>query len=100
LTFLGAVGTVTGSRFAVSTPAGTVLVDCGLFQGPRQIRERNWADFPLNPADISAVVLTHAHLDHCGYVPALVRDGFTGPIYCSPNTARLVPIILRDSAKL
>ena len=100
LTFLGAVGTVTGSRFAVSTPAGTVLVDCGLFQGPRQIRERNWADFPLNPADISAVVLTHAHLDHCGYVPALVRDGFTGPIYATPNTAALAAIVLRDSAKL
>ena len=105
LTFLGAAGTVTGSRFAVTSdvdPASpeTMLVDCGLFQGPREIRERNWAPFTLNPAEISAVVISHAHLDHCGYLPALVRDGFTGPIYCSPNSAQLIPIILRDSAKL
>lgn len=100
LTFLGGAGTVTGSRFAVETERGVVLVDCGMFQGPREIRERNWDPFPLAPSSIEAVVLTHAHLDHCGYLPALVRDGFTGPVLCSPNTARLVPIILRDSARL
>jgi metallo-beta-lactamase family protein len=100
LTFLGAVGTVTGSKTLVETQSGAVIVDCGLFQGPRDIRARNWDTFPIDPPSISAVLLTHAHLDHCGYLPALVRDGFNGPVYCSPNTAALVPIILRDSAKL
>ena len=100
VTFLGAAGTVTGSRFLVQTDSGRVLVDCGLFQGPRTIRRRNWDDFPIAPDSIDAVVLTHAHLDHCGYLPALVAHGFTGPVYCSPNTAQLVPIILRDSARL
>ena len=100
LTFLGAVGTVTGSKTLVETQAGRVLVDCGLFQGPREIRARNWDTFPVDPRTVDAVILTHAHLDHCGYLPALVRDGFEGPVFCSPNTASLVPIILRDSAKL
>lgn len=100
VSFLGAAGTVTGSRFLISTDNGTVLVDCGMFQGPRSIRRRNWEPFPVQPATITAVVITHAHLDHCGYLPALVKQGFTGPIYCSSNSARLVPIILRDSAKL
>ncbi len=100
LTFLGAAGTVTGSRFLITTPGGQVLVDCGMFQGPRDIRRRNWDPFPIEPSTISAVLLTHAHLDHCGYLPALVKQGFDGPVYCTPNTARLVPIILRDSAKL
>lgn len=106
LTFLGAAGTVTGSRTLVEpepvdgAPGERMLVDCGMFQGPRDVRSRNWEPFPLDPATISCIVLTHAHLDHCGFVPALVRDGFTGPIYCSPNTAALVPIILRDSARL
>ena len=107
LTFLGGVGTVTGSRTLVEpeSPGGApnghrLLVDCGMFQGPREIRTRNWDPFPIDPATIDAIVLTHAHLDHCGYLPALVRDGFTGPVYCSPNTAALVPIILRDSARL
>lgn len=98
--FLGAAGTVTGSRFLVRTSTGQILVDCGMFQGPRSIRRQNWDPFPIPPQDISAVVLTHAHLDHCGYLPALVKGGFAGPVYCSANTARLVPIILRDSAKL
>ena len=107
LTFLGGVGTVTGSKTLVEpesrggAPDGQcLLVDCGLFQGPREIRTRNWEPFPRDPASIDAVVLTHAHLDHCGFLPALVRDGFAGPVYCSPNTAALVPIILRDSARL
>ena len=100
LTFLGATGTVTGSKTLVETAGGAFLVDCGLFQGPREIRSRNWERFPRDPASIDAIVLTHAHLDHCGYIPALVRDGFTGPIYCTPNTAALAAIVLRDSAKL
>jgi metallo-beta-lactamase family protein len=104
LTFIGGAGTVTGSKTLVEVGAPgeeqRLLVDCGLFQGPREIRGRNWEGFPVDPATISAVVLTHAHLDHCGYLPALVREGFAGPVYSSPNTADLVPIILRDSAKL
>jgi metallo-beta-lactamase family protein len=100
LTFIGAAGTVTGSKTLVESGDGRFLVDCGMFQGPREVRERNWEPFPLDPRTLASVVLTHAHLDHCGYLPRLVRDGFDGPVYCSPNTAELVPIILRDSAKL
>jgi len=100
LSFLGAAGTVTGSRFLVSSPSGQVLVDCGMFQGPRSIRRLNWDPFPVSPNSIDAVIVTHAHLDHCGYLPALVKQGFRGPIYASANTCKLVPIILRDSAKL
>ncbi len=100
LTFIGATGTVTGSKTLVEAGAGRFLVDCGLFQGPREVRARNWEPFPVPPADLDCVILSHAHLDHCGFLPALVREGFDGPVYCSPNTAELVPIILRDSAKL
>ncbi len=104
LTFIGAAGTVTGSKTLVDVGSppegGRILVDCGMFQGPREVRSRNWETFPIDPATIDGIVLTHAHLDHCGYLPALVRDGYAGPIYCSPNTADLVPIILRDSARL
>lgn len=100
LTFMGAAGTVTGSKTLVETGSSHVLVDCGMFQGPRDIRSRNWEPFGFPPAEIDAVILSHAHLDHCGYLPALVREGFSGPIFCSPNTTALVPIILRDSARL
>ncbi len=104
LTFIGAAGTVTGSKTLVEVGAphedGRILVDCGMFQGPREVRSRNWETFPVDPTIIDGIVLTHAHLDHCGYLPALVRDGYAGPVYCSPNTAELVPIILRDSARL
>lgn len=100
LSFLGAAGTVTGSRFLVESGDARVLVDCGLFQGRREIRRRNWEPFPVDPGSIDAVVLTHAHIDHCGHLPALARDGFTGPIVCSPATAALVPIMLRDAARL
>jgi metallo-beta-lactamase family protein len=100
LTFVGAAGTVTGSKTLVEIGENRLLVDCGLFQGPREVRARNWDTFPVEPATLSCVLLSHAHLDHCGYLPALVREGFDGPVYCSPNTAALVPIILRDSAKL
>jgi metallo-beta-lactamase family protein len=81
LSFLGGTGTVTGSKYLVQTQHHKVLVDCGLFQGFKQLRERNWAPFPVRPSEIDAVVLTHAHIDHSGYLPALVRDGFSGPIF-------------------
>jgi len=100
LTFLGGVGTVTGSRFLVSGRSGQALVDCGLYQGLANLRRRNWEAFPGDAAAIDAVVLTHAHLDHSGYLPRLVRDGFGGPIVCTADTARLATIVLRDSAHL
>ncbi|MGK4585321.1 MBL fold metallo-hydrolase RNA specificity domain-containing protein [Kitasatospora sp. HPMI-4] len=100
LTFLGGVGTVTGSKFLVETDHARVLVDCGLFQGLAELRRRNRRPLPLDPADVQAVVLTHAHLDHCGYLPRLVRDGFRGPVLTTPDTMRLAELILRDSAHL
>lgn len=100
LSFHGAAGGVTGSRFLVECGTHRVLVDCGLFQGPRDWRRRNWEDFPVDPATIDAVVLTHAHLDHCGYLPALAKQGFAGPVFATEDTAELVPVVLRDSAHL
>lgn len=100
LTFLGAAGTVTGSKFLVEADGARLLVDCGLFQGPRQWRRRNWEPLPVDPSTIDAVVLTHAHLDHCGALPLLARHGFTGPVVCSPGTAALAAIVLRDAAHL
>lgn len=100
LTFLGAAGTVTGSRFLIRDDDASALVDCGMFQGESVWRRRNWDPFPANPRTISSVVLTHAHLDHTGYLPALVRAGFRGPVLCSPGTARLTAIVLRDAAHL
>ncbi|MEU2632159.1 MBL fold metallo-hydrolase [Kitasatospora sp. NPDC007106] len=100
LTFLGGVGTVTGSKFLVETDHARLMVDCGLFQGLAELRRRNRRPLPLDPADVDAVVLTHAHLDHCGYLPRLVRDGFRGPVLTTPDTARLAELILRDSAHL
>ena len=100
LHFLGAAGTVTGSRFLLDTGAARVLVDCGLFQGPKALRLRNWREFPFDPKRLDAVVLTHAHVDHCGYLPALARDGFRGPIYASSGTAALCAIVLPDSGHL
>lgn len=98
--FLGAAGTVTGSKYFVSTAAGNVLVDCGLFQGLKQLRLRNWAQLPFNPHTLSSVVLTHAHLDHSGYLPLLVKNGFSGPIHCTAATAELCRILLPDSGHL
>lgn len=100
ITFWGAAGTVTGSRFLVRTNSAQVLVDCGQFQGDRSLRKRNWEPFPVDPSSIDAVVLTHAHIDHSGYLPALVRDGFRGPIWCSRATKDLCGLLLRDSALL
>jgi metallo-beta-lactamase family protein len=100
LSFLGATGTVTGSRYLVEAGDKRVLVDCGLFQGYKQLRQRNWAPFPVAPASIDAVLLTHAHLDHAGYLPLLARNGFRGPVHCTPATAALSRILLPDSGHL
>ncbi|MFP3989750.1 MBL fold metallo-hydrolase [Streptomyces sp. E11-3] len=100
LTFLGGVGTVTGSKFLVESDHARLLVDCGLFQGFAELRRRNWRHLPCDASDIGAVVVTHAHLDHCGYLPRLVRHGFRGPVLTSAFTARLAEIVLRDSAHL
>ncbi|MEV0804055.1 MBL fold metallo-hydrolase [Kribbella sp. NPDC050281] len=100
LTFLGAAGTVTGSKFLLEYQNHRTLIDCGLFQGEARWRRRNWDSFPIDPHTLDAVVLTHAHLDHCGYLPALVRQGFHGPVICSPATAEVAAIVLRDAAHL
>jgi metallo-beta-lactamase family protein len=100
LSFLGGVGTVTGSRFLLEHKGRRLLIDCGLFQGLKQLRLRNWDRFPVEPHSIDAVLLTHAHLDHSGYLPALVRDGFRGSIHCSHATAAICAILLRDSGFL
>ncbi len=100
LTFLGAAGTVTGSRFLVDTGSSRVLVDAGLYQGLKELRRRNWDELGVPPGSVDAVVLTHAHLDHSGYLPRLVRDGFTGPVLCTEDTRKLAAIVLRDSAHL
>ncbi|RTM04473.1 MAG: MBL fold metallo-hydrolase [Hyphomicrobiales bacterium] len=100
LQFLGATGTVTGSRYLLETDGHRILIDCGLFQGYKQLRDRNRATFPVPPGTIDAVLLTHAHLDHSGYIPALVRDGFDGKIICTPATAELCSLLLPDSGHL
>lgn len=98
--FLGAAGTVTGSRYLLDLGDFEFLVDCGLFQGKRELRRRNWDKFPMPPTDMEAIVLTHAHMDHIGCLPKLVKDGFNGPIYCTAATAELAKILLLDSGKL
>ena len=100
LTFLGAARTVTGSKTLVDTGSHRVLVDAGLFQGRKELRERNWAPLPVDAASIDAVLLTHAHIDHCGYLPRLVHDGFRGPVLCTVGTRALAEIVLPDSAHL
>ena len=99
LNFLGAAQNVTGSRHLVEYNGEKVLIDCGLYQ-ERQFKERNWAPFTVDPAGIDAVILSHAHLDHCGLLPKLVKDGFCGKIYCTPATAEIAKVILLDSAKI
>jgi metallo-beta-lactamase family protein len=98
--FWGGVGTVTGSKYLVKTDKARVLVDCGLFQGLKELRERNWQDPPFDPRSLNAVLITHAHIDHTGYLPRLVRQGFRGPVYCSRGTADLLKIMLPDSGRL
>lgn len=97
---LGAAGTVTGSKHLLRTPDLNILVDCGLFQGIKSLREQNWLPLKINAAEIDVLLLTHAHLDHCGYIPLLVKNGFRGKIYLSRPTAALAQLILLDSAKL
>jgi len=105
--FLGAAGTVTGSKHLINTsgdPAGKkglqVLLDCGLFQGQKEWRLRNWEDIPVPAREIDAVILTHAHLDHCGWIPRLVKEGFQGAVYATPPTIDLCSVVLPDSGHL
>lgn len=101
LTFFGATGTVTGSRYLLSREqGGTMLVDCGLFQGLKQLRLRNWDPLPFDAAKVDAVLLTHAHIDHSGYLPRLVRDGFQGRVYCTASTLALCRLLLTDAGRL
>ena len=100
ITFLGGAGTVTGSKYLVQHGGQQLLVDCGLFQGYKQLRLRNWRPLPLNPNQVDAVILTHAHLDHSGYVPLLVREGFRGKVWCTPATRDLARILLPDSGHI
>ncbi len=100
LQFLGAAGTVTGSKYLVTCGDNRILIDCGLFQGLKQLRLRNWSALPFDPKKLSAVVLTHAHLDHSGYIPLLVKHGFRGPIHCTEATLELCKLLLPDSGHL
>jgi metallo-beta-lactamase family protein len=100
LSFFGAAGTVTGSRFMLTTPESRVLVDCGLFQGLKEFRLRNWDRFPVEPSVIDTVLLSHAHLDHSGYIPAICRDGFRGRVVATEATQALCRIVLPDSGHL
>jgi metallo-beta-lactamase family protein len=100
LTFLGAAGTVTGSKYLLDLGTRRVLVDCGLFQGLKELRERNWRPFPIAPAAIDAVILTHAHLDHSGFLPRLVAQGFSGRVFCTPGTVDLCSLVLPDAARI
>jgi metallo-beta-lactamase family protein len=100
LTFLGATGTVTGSKYLLEVGRLRILVDCGLFQGLKQLRLKNWAKLPIDPASVDVVILTHAHIDHTGYLPLFVRNGFAGKVYCTYGTRDLCEILLPDSAHL
>ena len=98
--FLGAAGTVTGSRFLLSRGKTKVMIDCGLFQGLKELRLKNWQPLEVDPQQITAVVLTHAHLDHSGYIPKLVKDGFKAKIFATEYTSKLADVVLRDSARI
>jgi metallo-beta-lactamase family protein len=100
LSFWGGVGTVTGSKYLLATSKAQVLVDCGVFQGLKELRERNWQEPPFNPRSLDAVLITHAHIDHTGYLPRLVSQGYQGPVYCSRGTADLLKILLPDAGRL
>jgi len=105
--FLGAAGTVTGSKHLINTADDSdgrrglqVLIDCGMFQGQKEWRLRNWQETPVPARAINAVILTHAHLDHCGWIPRLVKEGFAGSIYATPATLDLCSVVLPDSGSL
>jgi metallo-beta-lactamase family protein len=100
LTFVGAAGTVTGSKHLVSIDGKSFFVDCGLFQGPREVEALNHVPLPVAPSELDAIVITHGHLDHVGYLPKIVKDGYRGPIYCTPPTAEVIEIVLEDAAHL
>jgi metallo-beta-lactamase family protein len=100
LSFWGGVGTVTGSKYLIESDRASVLVDCGMFQGLKELRERNWQDPPFDQRALNSVLITHAHIDHTGYLPRLVSQGFTGPVYCSQGTADLLKILLPDAGRL
>ena len=100
LTFLGAAGCVTGSKYLVEAAGKRLLVDCGLFQGSNELKDRNWKPLPVDPKAIDYAVLTHAHLDHTGWLPVLVKDGYRGAIFANPATIELTEILLKDSAHL
>lgn len=100
LTFMGANLTVTGSRHLLECNQHRVLVDCGLFQGDKDLRERNWQPFPVDPASIDCLLLTHAHIDHSGWIPRLMNEGFSGPVYCTKATEELSDLLLQDSGHI
>lgn len=100
LQFLGAAGTVTGSKFHLTHNGRSALIDAGMFQGPRALRKKNWEPLPIDPADLDAVILTHAHIDHTGYLPRLGRDGLKAPVHCTWGTRDLCKILLPDAARL
>jgi len=100
LSFLGAAGTVTGSKYLLEVAGRRVLIDCGLFQGYKQLRLQNWAPLPFEPGTLDAVLLTHAHIDHSGYLPLLVKNGYGGRVWCTPGTAALCRLLLPDSGHL
>ena len=100
ITFHGAAGTVTGSKYLLEAGGAKVLIDCGMFQGKKKLRLRNWDPTPFKAKSLDAVALTHAHLDHTGFLPRVVKEGFNHKIFCTPATAKLAELILLDSAKI
>src|SRR6202051_3083846 len=100
ITFLGAAGTVTGSKYLIEAEGKRLLVDCGIFEGAKELKQRNWEPLPIDPSSIDWVLLTHAHIDHTGYLPKLVGAGFRGPIYGNAATHELCMLLLPDSAHL